>query len=69
MCGGLWPAGPGLFHGGAGRGTHPVPQTGFVAAAVVGDHPLWVDTDQDVPGGGTGPEPGSSNTLFVVEDL
>ena len=46
---GLWPAGSGLFDGGAGGGTGAVPEPGFVAAAVVGEDTLGLDAAAAVP--------------------
>ena len=53
----LGPVGPGLVHGGRGRGACPVPQSRAVTGPVVGDDPLDGNPDRLVPGGGAGPEP------------
>ena len=65
----LGPVGPGLVHGGRGRGACSVPQSRAVTGPVVGDDPLDGNPDRLVPGGGAGLEPRSSGCLFVVEDL
>ena len=66
---GLRPAGSRLLDGRSGRGAGAVPESRFVAGAVVGDDPLTVDADGLVPGCGASPEAGCGNGLFVVEDL
>src|SRR4051794_41369497 len=62
---GLWPVGAGAFVGDAGRGHGLAPGGGFVAGAVVGQHPF----DGDAAGGGerlgAGPESGGGGFSFV----
>lgn len=66
---GLGSAGSGLFDHGAGGVAGSVPQSGFVAAAVVGDDALWGDPDRGEPVSGSGPEPSCGDGFLVVEDL
>ncbi len=66
---GLGPAGSGLLNHGAGLCAGPVPQSGAVTGAVVGQDPLRGDPHRGIPGGCSHPEPGGGDGFLIGEDL
>jgi hypothetical protein len=66
---GLRSAGPCLLDRGAGPSAGEVPEAGLVAGAVVGEDALAGDASQREPQGGSLPERGGGDGLFVTENL